>query len=154
MRCSWQVASCDMASERTCSPQTRWDAPVTTLRWVKSPSLTNSSQTIDSSYDNSPSRHRLENKPLWRSESGRGPGGEAWFMSPSRKRGTVAHMLQTAFLPHQSASPCLPVALRLSSLQCLFACLLTAGMGSNDKPPRTSISLRSTFHWLCWMVRS
>lgn len=66
-------------------------------------------------------------------------------MSPSRKRGTVAHMLQTAFLPHQSASPCLPVALRLSSLQCLFACLLTAGMGSNDKPPRTSISLRSTF---------
>lgn len=66
-------------------------------------------------------------------------------MSPSRKRGTVAHMLQTAFLPHQSTSPCLPVALRLSSLQCLFACLLTAGMGSNDKPPRTSISLRSTF---------
>lgn len=61
------VAGCDMASERTCSPQTvtetRWDAPATTLRWVKSPGLTNSSHTIDSSYDNSPSRHRLENKP-------------------------------------------------------------------------------------------
>lgn len=62
------TASSDLALDRTSSPQTdtetRWDTSVTTFRWVKSPGLTNSSHTIDSSYDNSPSRHRLENKLL------------------------------------------------------------------------------------------
>lgn len=75
VRRGWQSTSSDLALDRTCSPQTdtetRWNTSVTTLRWVKSPGLTNSSHTIDSSYDNSPSRHRLENKLLWRSENGR-----------------------------------------------------------------------------------
>lgn len=39
-----------------------------------------------------------------------GPGGEAWFTSASQDGGTVAHVLWTAFLPHQSPSPCLPAA--------------------------------------------
>lgn len=51
----------------------RRDTSVTTLRWVKSLGLTDSSHTIDSCCDNSSSRHTLENKLLWRSEN----GGEA-----------------------------------------------------------------------------
>lgn len=113
-----------------------------TLQWprsdrAKSPGLTNSSGTIDSSYDNSPSRHRPQNKLLWRSEDGgRAPQGRLDLRAPVRRRAQLPTQCGRPFLLHPSP----PVAAARPPSGGLFAWPLTAGTA------RLDIAQSASFH--------
>lgn len=144
----WEAAdSSALTSDRTYNPQTdtetRRDTPVTTLRWAKSPGLTNSSRTIDSSYD---SGTPLHSSPL-PSQAAEQVVAKVWEWKMGPRRGRLdlrARVKTEAELPTRCTRPscriCLALAaclsLRSSSSQRLFARLLTAGMGWNDTAPR------------------
>lgn len=156
----WEAAdSSALTSDRTYNPQTdtetRRDTPVTTLRWAKSPGLTNSSRTIDSSYDNG-SPLRSSPLPSQAAEQAVAKVWE-WKMGPRRGRLDLRARVKTeAELPTRCTRPSCRISLALaaclslrsSSSQHLFARLLTAGMGWNDTAPRKkkkSISLPFSF---------
>lgn len=108
---------------QTDSETRRWDTPVSTLGWAKSPSLTNSSRTIDSSYDNtSPlvTGRGTSRRQGLRMEDRAPRRGGVIYDSRRRQSCPRAAAADTTrlFQPHQSCSCCLPACL---SSQRLFA---------------------------------
>lgn len=131
--------------DRTCRPQTdsatRQDTSVTRLRWVKSlvrqthPARSIAAVTtallVTGRRTSCCEGLRVEDRPR--------RGGLIY--EPEWGWGAVAHVLNTAFLPHQPPPVLLPVSI---------CCLLTAGTSWNDKPPRENISPCL----ICWVLKS